>query len=281
MLSVEKSIDAVRVRVREARRSGKVVGLVPTMGALHAGHARLIEESAADSGFVVVSIFVNPMQFGPGEDLDRYPRTFEDDLRLCESLGAEPRVLPSRSKRCSRKDGSRPRSLEVPRLSHIFEGAIRPIHFRGVATIVLKLFASVEPDHAYFGAKDYQQQLIIRRMVWDLNLPVEIRTIDTVREPDGLALSSRNRYLDPAQRAAASVLPSRPDRGQEGRRRRGDRPEPGSTDFDRDDRIRSVGSARVCRGGGRSQPRAHDPFVERPEGGGPARGSLRDDPAHR
>jgi pantoate--beta-alanine ligase len=205
MLGVEKSIDAVRVRVREARRQGKVIGLVPTMGALHAGHARLIEECVAASGFVVVSIFVNPMQFGPGEDLDRYPRTIEDDLRLCESLGTDLVFAPLIETMFP--EGREPSTfVEVPRLSHLFEGAIRPIHFRGVATIVLMLFAIVEPDLAYFGAKDYQQQLIVKRMVADLNLPVEIRTIDTVREADGLALSSRNRYLDPAQRSAATVL---------------------------------------------------------------------------
>ena len=177
------------------------------MGALHPGHARLIEECAAASApaFVVVSIFVNPMQFGPGEDLDRYPRPFDADRTLCESLGADLVFAPTvETMFPTGRESST--FVEVPGLSHVFEGAIRPGHFRGVATIVLKLFAIVQPDLAFFGRKDFQQQLVVRRMVAELDMPVEVRTIETVREADGLALSSRNRYLDPAQRAAATVL---------------------------------------------------------------------------
>ena len=204
MVPVIEAIDAIRAAVRTARAAGKVVGLVPTMGALHPGHARLIECCRAETGFVVVSIFVNPTQFGPNEDLDRYPRTPALDNDVCTNAGADVIFAPEAA---TMYPGDAPNTfVEVPRLSNLLEGASRPGHFRGVATVVLKLLAIVTPDIAYFGEKDYQQQLVIRRMVSDLNLPVQIRTVATVREPDGLALSSRNRYLDPAERQAAAVL---------------------------------------------------------------------------
>jgi pantoate--beta-alanine ligase len=202
---VVTTIFDARVSVSAAKAGGKSVGLVPTMGALHEGHARLIERCRDETDYVVVSSFVNPTQFGPTEDFERYPRSPEADRLVCERAGADLIFAPGVAEMYP---GGREAStlVEVPGLSDVLEGASRPGHFRGVATVVLKLFAIVQPDLAYFGAKDYQQQLVIRRMVADLNLPVTVRTVPTVREPDGLALSSRNRYLDPDQRRAAVVL---------------------------------------------------------------------------
>jgi pantoate--beta-alanine ligase len=205
MILLADSVEDARTALRAARASSKSIGLVPTMGTLHAGHARLIECARAETGFVVVSIFVNPMQFGPQEDFARYPRNLDGDRALCERLGADLIFAPSALTMYPR-DRETTTFVEVPVLSQTLEGASRPGHFRGVTTVVLKLFAIVQPDLAFFGAKDYQQQLIIRQMVADLNLAVEIRTAETVREPDGLALSSRNAYLDPSQRRAATVL---------------------------------------------------------------------------
>jgi len=180
------------------------VGFVPTMGALHEGHTRLIERCRAEAGLVIVSIFVNPTQFGPNEDLTRYPRTLLEDLRKCDAAGADLVFVPTEATIYPR--GRSATFVEVPGLSHVLEGASRPDHFRGVATVVLALFGIVCPDLAVFGQKDYQQQLLIRRMIEDLHVPVELVVVPTVREQDGLAKSSRNRYLDPAQRKAASVL---------------------------------------------------------------------------
>jgi pantoate--beta-alanine ligase len=199
-----ETIDEVRHAVAAARASGKVVGLVPTMGALHVGHRRLIGRCRAEAGLVGVSIFVNPTQFGPNEDFARYPRTLDADHRLCTEAGADLIFVPDVA--MMYPGGPDSTFVEVPGLSGILEGASRPGHFRGVATVVLKLFAIFAPDLAVFGAKDFQQQLVIRRLVADLNLPVAIRTVETVRAPDGLALSSRNRYLDPDQRRAATIL---------------------------------------------------------------------------
>lgn len=204
MIVLEKTIARVRQAVSAARASGKSIGLVPTMGALHEGHARLIERCRAECGFVVVSIFVNPTQFGPNEDLQRYPRTLDHDTAVSEQAGADLIFHPDVG--AMYPSGPISTFVEVPALSGTLEGASRPGHFRGVATVVLKLFEIVKPDVAFFGQKDYQQQLVIRRMVEDLNLAVTIRTVPTVREPDGLALSSRNRYLNPDERRAATVL---------------------------------------------------------------------------
>jgi pantoate--beta-alanine ligase len=200
-----ESVAEVREAVARARAGGKVVGLVPTMGALHDGHIRLIERCRSEAGYVAVSIFVNPTQFGPDEDFARYPRTLEADLARCEAAGAELVFVPTPATMYPNGPGST--FAEVSGLSDVLEGACRPGHFRGVATVVLKLFEIVRPDLAVFGQKDYQQQLVIRRMVEDLHLPVVIVTEPTVREPDGLAMSSRNRYLDPGERQAALVLP--------------------------------------------------------------------------
>ncbi len=189
-----------------ARHDGRRVGLVPTMGALHQGHADLIRvarERVAD-GPVVVSIFVNPLQFGEGEDLDRYPRTLEDDLEVCAVEGVDIVFAPSVDEVYP---GGRPQvSIEPGPLATVLEGKTRPGHFRGVLTVVAKLFGLVRPDVAVFGQKDYQQLALIRRMVLDLNFAVEVVGAETRREADGLALSSRNRFLDEEQREEAVVL---------------------------------------------------------------------------
>jgi pantoate--beta-alanine ligase len=199
-----ESVANLRRQVVDVRVSGKKVGLVPTMGALHDGHLRLIRQCRAETDFVIVSIFVNPTQFGAGEDLNRYPRPLEDDLRQSESAGADLVFVPTVE--TVYPHGINSTFVEVTGLSDIFEGASRPGHFRGVATVVLTLFEMVRPDLAVFGQKDYQQQLLVRRMISDLHVPVQLSICPTVREPDGLALSSRNRYLNPEQRQAAVVL---------------------------------------------------------------------------
>jgi pantoate--beta-alanine ligase len=200
---VAPTVADVRRAVAGARRQGCSVGLVPTMGALHAGHASLIRAARKETGFVVVSIFVNPTQFGPNEDFSRYPRTWEDDLRLCREEGVDLVFAPEASAfyapgYCT--------FVEVHGLQDVLCGASRPGHFRGVATVVLKLFNAVQADVAYFGQKDAQQARILRQMVRDLDVPVEVRVCPIVREADGLALSSRNQYLGPNQRQAARVL---------------------------------------------------------------------------
>lgn len=189
-----------------ARTSGARVGFVPTMGALHDGHASLVREGRAHvgSGPVVVSIFVNPMQFGEGEDLDRYPRTLDEDLKVCEREGADIVFAPSVDE--VYPGGPPEVSLDPGPLADVLEGAVRPGHFRGVLTVVAKLFGLVQPDVAVFGQKDYQQLVLIKRMVSDLCLPVEVVGAETQREADGLALSSRNRFLDTEARFQATAL---------------------------------------------------------------------------
>jgi len=196
-------IDQVRRTVREARGGGRKVGLVPTMGALHEGHASLIRAARSETGCVVVSIFVNPTQFGPGEDLSRYPRPLEKDLDLCRREGVDVVFTPSAGEMYP--DGFAT-SVRVADLAEKMCGAFRPGHFDGVCTVVAKLLAIIQPDVAYFGEKDAQQLAIIRRMAADLNLPVEIRGCPLVREPDGLALSSRNAYLSADERRRALAL---------------------------------------------------------------------------
>jgi pantoate--beta-alanine ligase len=201
--AVVTAAGPLRQAVAAARRRGLSVGLVPTLGALHAGHLSLIEAARAATGFVVVSIFVNPTQFGPHEDFGRYPRPLERDLELCGRAGVdlvfhpEPAVMYPPGYRTY---------VEVTGLQDVLCGASRPGHFRGVATVVLKLFNLVAPDRAWFGQKDAQQVRIIRQMVQDLNVPVEVVVAPIVREPDGLALSSRNEYLEAGQRREAPVL---------------------------------------------------------------------------
>ena len=200
---VVERIASVRVSVAAARGEGKRVGFVPTMGALHAGHAALVRAARAETDFVVVSVFVNPTQFGPNEDFNRYPRALEADRVLCGEAGADLIFAPTASEIYPPGFST---YAEVHGLQDVLEGASRPGHFRGVATVVLKLFNIVQPDVAWFGQKDAQQALIIRRMVRDLDVPIRVAVLPTVREPDGLALSSRNRYLDPEQRRNATAL---------------------------------------------------------------------------
>jgi pantoate--beta-alanine ligase len=201
--AVAATVEETRRAVAAARRRGLSVGLVPTMGALHEGHASLIRAARRDTGFVVVSIFVNPTQFGPKEDLSRYPRPLEHDLALCAREGADLVFHPAPE--TVYPPGFRT-YVEVTDLQGVLEGASRPGHFRGVATVVLKLFNMVQPDVAFFGQKDGQQARIIRQMAADLNVPVVVRVCPTVREADGLALSSRNVYLDAGQRRNAVAL---------------------------------------------------------------------------
>jgi pantoate--beta-alanine ligase len=192
------------------RRTGVRVGFVPTMGYLHAGHASLVQrarELAGPKGIVVVSIYVNPTQFGPAEDLSRYPRDFRRDRKLCRDAGADVIFFPTDAQMYPGKAERRYSTYIVEEvLSQTMEGKSRPTHFRGVTTVVAKLFNIVLPDIAVFGVKDFQQAAVIRRMVQDLNLPLKIVVAPTVREPDGLALSSRNKYLDAKQREQATVL---------------------------------------------------------------------------
>ena len=202
-VQVVRSIDEVRSLARAARSAGSTIGLVPTMGALHEGHLSLVRRAKAETGFAVVSIFVNPTQFGSHEDLSRYPRPFEQDMRLCGQEGVDLIFAPEVSTMYPAGFSS---FVQVEGVSQRLEGECRTGHFRGVATVVLKLFLIVEPDLAYFGQKDAQQAHVIRRLVHDLNVPVRIRVCPTVREPDGLALSSRNQYLGPDDRRRALAL---------------------------------------------------------------------------
>jgi pantoate--beta-alanine ligase len=204
-MSAEVATTVARVRAwrEDRRRTGQRVGFVPTMGALHAGHARLIEVARQRGDHVIVSIFVNPLQFDRQDDLDKYPRTLDADLRLCTDLGVDMVFAPT-------VDDMYPVeplcTVTVTRITDRLCGAFRPGHFDGVATVVTKLFDIVQADVAYFGEKDAQQLAVIRRLVTDLNIPTGIVGVATVREPDGLALSSRNVRLSPDERAKAVAL---------------------------------------------------------------------------
>jgi len=197
------TIAEIREFVRNARAEGKTIGFVPTMGYLHQGHLELMRRAKESCDVVVISIFVNPTQFGPKEDFAQYPRDLERDLRMAEDVGVDAVFNPSTEEMypagyCT--------YVEVERITEKLCGLSRPGHFRGVATVVTKLFNIVNPDQAFFGQKDAQQVLVIKRMVADLNLNVEVVTVPTVREADGLAMSSRNVYLNAEQRQAALVL---------------------------------------------------------------------------
>jgi pantoate--beta-alanine ligase len=187
-------------------RAAGPVGLVPTMGALHAGHASLLRQLRADSTTLVASIFVNPLQFGPGEDLDRYPRTFDADLEVCATEGVDVVFAPEVTTMYADHPAPPQVRIDPGPLGADLEGEFRPTHFAGMLTAVAKLFNLVRPDLAIFGEKDFQQLTLIRRMVADLSLPISIVAGATEREPDGLALSSRNRYLSAEERTAATVL---------------------------------------------------------------------------
>ncbi|ORW66479.1 pantoate--beta-alanine ligase [Mycolicibacter senuensis] len=203
-LNVYAGPDEIARVTRALRSTGRRVMLVPTMGALHDGHLALVRAARKVPGaVVVVSIFVNPLQFGAGEDLDAYPRTLDDDLALLRAAGVELAFTPT----AAAMYPAGPRTAVHPGpLGSELEGAARPTHFAGMLTVVGKLLSIVRPDRAFFGEKDYQQLVLVRQMVDDLNLDVTVVGVPTVREPDGLALSSRNRYLDPLQREAAAAL---------------------------------------------------------------------------
>lgn len=198
-----KSADEVRTKVLEARRAGRDIGLVPTMGALHEGHASLVRMSVESCGFTVASIFVNPVQFGPEEDLGKYPRTLEKDLALLERLGCDLVFTPGAE---DMYDGEGRTAVSVEGLTGRLCGASRPGHFQGVLLVVAKLLNIVSPDTAFFGQKDAQQAVVIQRMAADLDFQVRIRLGATVREADGLAMSSRNAYLGEDERARAAGM---------------------------------------------------------------------------
>jgi pantoate--beta-alanine ligase len=200
------SIDALRTALDDARRAGRTVGLVPTMGYLHAGHASLVERAAADHDVVVTTIFVNPLQFAPTEDLSAYPRDPEGDAARATAAGATHLFTPSEAEMYPDGRDGILTSVAVEALASVMEGASRPTHFAGVCTVVAKLFNIAGPCSAYFGEKDFQQLAILRRMAFDLSFPVEVVGCPIVREADGLAMSSRNVYLTDAERAAAPVL---------------------------------------------------------------------------
>lgn len=203
-LTTVTTIGAVRARLDAARAAGQRVGFVPTMGYLHAGHASLMAAARADTDLVVVSIFVNPLQFGPTEDLDGYPRDLAGDTALAEAEGVDLLFVPSAAEMYP--GGTMRTTVSVAEISAPLEGRARPTHFAGVATVVAKLFAIVGPCRAYFGEKDFQQVAVIRQMVRDLSIPVDVVASPTQREADGLALSSRNAYLTDAERDVAPVL---------------------------------------------------------------------------
>lgn len=210
-MDVLDTARAMQAWTRERRAAGKSIGFVPTMGALHEGHASLIRESVARNDTTVVSIFVNPTQFAPHEDFDRYPRTWETDAALIESLGADAIYAPKPS---SMYPEGYATYVTVERLQDRLCGISRPHFFRGVATVVAKLFNAVQPDRAYFGQKDAQQCAVLKRMVRDLDFPIEIVEMPIVREVDGLAMSSRNAYLSLEEREQALSLSRALQRGQ-------------------------------------------------------------------
>lgn len=202
---VTSTVAALREQVAKRGGAGQRIAFVPTMGSLHAGHLRLVTEARRHAPVVVASIFVNPLQFGPSEDFDAYPRAPKADQAALESVGVDMLFMPEEREMYPRGAGQMTR-IEVPGLSEILCGAFRPGHFTGVATVVNRLFNLVQPDVAVFGKKDYQQWMVVRRMVEDLGMPVEIVGVETVRESDGLAMSSRNRYLSAPERVLAPQL---------------------------------------------------------------------------
>ncbi|MFJ6328413.1 MULTISPECIES: pantoate--beta-alanine ligase [unclassified Rhizobium] len=210
-MKVYASIEALRHALAGLRGEGRTVGLVPTMGYLHAGHMELMARARAANDVVVASIFVNPLQFGPNEDLTKYPRDLERDGALLREAGVDILFAPT-------VEDMYPRPMltvvDVPLLGGLLEGSVRPGHFASVATVVCKILNIVQPDRAYFGEKDYQQVVIIERMVDDLAIPVEITRVPTMRDSDGLALSSRNVYLSGLERKAAVIVPQALDEAE-------------------------------------------------------------------
>jgi pantoate--beta-alanine ligase len=202
-MKILETISDVRTAVGWAKGEGLRTGFVPTMGDLHAGHMALVAAAKAQTDFVIVSVFVNPTQFGPGEDYERYPRNLARDSQICEGAGVDVLFAPSVSQMYPDRNLA---WVNVKELSEPLCGKSRPGHFRGVCTVCAKLFNIVQPDIAFFGRKDAQQAIIIERMVRDLNMPLSIVVCPTVREPDGLAMSSRNRYLNPQERKDAAAI---------------------------------------------------------------------------
>lgn len=202
-MQVAKTVREVRAWTKLARADGKTIGFVPTMGYFHEGHLNLMRRAKTECDLCVVSLFVNPTQFGPSEDFQRYPRDFARDAAMAESVGVDLLFAPEVEEMYP--EGYQT-YVEVTEVTRRLEGSARPGHFRGVATVCAKLFNIVQADRAYFGKKDYQQLKVIQRLVKDLNIPTEIVPCETVREPDGLAMSSRNVYLKPDERQAATVL---------------------------------------------------------------------------
>lgn len=211
-MQVVRSIADIRRTVQTFRSVGEKVGLVPTMGALHEGHLTLIRAAKRENTRVVATVFVNPTQFGDAKDLEKYPRTEGEDVMLLEAEGVDAVFIPDVATMYPEGDET---IVETTKLANMLHGQVRPGHYRGVCTVVTKLFNIVGPDAAYFGEKDYQQLAIIRRMVADLFLPLRVVGVPTVREADGLAMSSRNRRLTPEDRAAAVVLSKALDKAEE------------------------------------------------------------------
>jgi pantoate--beta-alanine ligase len=202
-MKVAKTIESVRKLVKAAHRKGKKIGFVPTMGALHIGHISLIESAARKCDFVVVSIFVNPTQFGPSEDFKKYPRPIKKDLAICRKAGVDVVFAPAAGRMYPRENLS---WVDVKKLTEPLCGKFRQGHFRGVTTVCAKLFNIVMPDVAYFGQKDAQQAIVVKRMVADLNMPLKIVVCPTIRQADGLAVSSRNQYLTGRQKKDAAYI---------------------------------------------------------------------------
>jgi len=204
-MEIVNTLQRVRQLVAQARQAGKVIGLVPTMGALHAGHMSLINAAVNRCGFVVVSIFVNPTQFGPNEDFDKYPRTLQNDCQKCQDAGVDVIFAPTNDQMYGTANQNKTWVI-VEQLTENLCGKNRPGHFRGVTTVCAKLFNIIAADYAFFGQKDAQQAVVIKKMVRDLNIPIQIIICPIVRETDGLAMSSRNKYLDDDQRQQALCL---------------------------------------------------------------------------
>ena len=203
VLKLVHKIEDARNEIADARRENRIIGFVPTMGALHEGHLTLVRRAREMCDYVCVSIFVNPAQFGPNEDLNKYPRTLESDAEKCKKAGVDLICAPSAAEMYPEGFNS---WVKVKRLTEVLEGKIRPGHFRGVTTVCAKLFNIIDPDFAIFGTKDYQQLKVIEKMVRDLNMRLQIVPVETVRESDGLAMSSRNAYLSADERQAALIL---------------------------------------------------------------------------
>jgi pantoate--beta-alanine ligase len=203
MMETAKTIESTRKLIAAARSRGKTVGFVPTMGALHIGHISLIQAARKQADYIVVSIFVNPTQFAPTEDFDKYPRPFDDDLQICQEQSVDLVFAPETEEMYPTKNIT---WVNVEKLTETLCGLSRPGHFRGVTTVCVKLFNIVQPDVAFFGQKDAQQAVVIKRMVAELNMPLKIQVCPTVREEDGLAVSSRNKYLSETERKDAPLL---------------------------------------------------------------------------